>query len=218
MAAPVNAMIYPLAFGDLLVTNEWVEWHLHKFLDGTFVTRMTRLQRFDVIGVAVILWNASLKENPAGTLPDDDELLADKAKVKDLDVWREMRPLVLHDWVPARVLDPETGEYLGGKLCHVSARGGLGLLAQIAKRTATRKSAKAAGRETQRLATMRSRVKTKMKGMGKARFSENADLVASVTKWLDENSLFVNDENILAGLETLHNIPRVVGFGRGADS
>lgn len=205
-----------MKLGDTLATNEWVEWHIHRFLDSDFVARMARTGRLDVIGAAVILWTASFKEDPAGTLPDDDILLADKAKVRDLDTWRELRPLVLHDWSPVVIEHGETGEEIRGRLGHHGRHGVAGRVTKVSVKSAHRRAGKAAGREAARMSVQRSRVKAKLKAMHRTRFADNADLVASVARWLDQNDLFVNEDNILAGLETLHNIPRVVHLGRGS--
>lgn len=201
--------LYPLSFGDTLSTNEWVEWHIHRFLDSSFVARMAHMGRFDAIGVAVILWTASYKEDPAGTLPDDDILLADKAKFKDLNAWREIRPLALWGWHQVLIEDRETGEQIGGRLGHPR-------VTTIAAKSAKRRDGQKAGREAARLAVQKTRVRAKLKEMGKKTFSDNADLVAQVAGWLDQSSLFVTAENIAAALASLHNIPRVVSMGRGA--
>lgn len=200
--------LYPLAFGDTLSTNEWVEFHIHRFLDSSFVARMTHMGRHDAIGAAIILWTAAYKEDPAGTLPDDDILLADKARFRDLDLWREIRPLALYGWAPVLIEDRETGEHRTGRLGHPR-------VTLVATKSAKRRDGRLAGRDAARLAVMRSRVRAKLLEMGKKSFAENGDLVAQVTTWLDQSSLFVTAENVAAALSTLHNIPRVVSMRDG---
>lgn len=164
---------YPLQRGEKLVTNDWVEWHFHSFLDSAFLAQMLFQDRRDVIGTAVILWSASYRQDPAGTLPDDDVQLAHLAGFGvDLARWRVMRDLVLWGWTRCEVTDPEEAEPLRDRLGH------RGLIAAIAAKSAKRRDGRKAARESGNLAMLKSRIRGKLEKMGRKKFAENGDLVA----------------------------------------
>lgn len=200
--------LYPLSFGDTLATNDWIEWHVHRFLGSAFLARMKYLDRRDVIGVAVELWSNSYLEDPAGTLPDDDIDLADKAGFGvDVERWIEMRPLALWGWSP--ILIENAGETVAGRLGHKR-------IALIAHESWKRKDGRATGREAARHAGVKSKVKAKLLAMKRKTYAENDRLLDEVARHLSRSGLWVNEDNVLAALETLHGIPRVVSLKGGA--
>lgn len=163
------------------------------------------MDRDDVIGRAVILWTASYLEDPAGTLPDDDVLLAHKAQFRSVERWQQVRDLVLSGWEPVLVQDEETGQMISGRLAHRT-------IERISATSARRRDGKKAGREAHQLAVTRDRVKKKLIEMGKKRFAENAKLLDEIALWLGQSKLYVTEGNVAAALESLHGIPRVVPF------
>lgn len=87
-------------------------------------------------------------------------------------------------------------------------------IAEIAERAVKRKKGRARSREESRLAVMRSRVKSKLKGIaGMTRIAGSAHAVEAITRWLDEHALFVNEDNVRAAADAVAGLPRVVSFG-----
>lgn len=200
--------LYPLARGETLATNDWCEWHFHRFLASDFLTRIKHAGRRDAGFVAIELWSRSYLEDPAGTLPDDDVLLADRAGYgTDVAAWREVRPYALWGWSP--VIVDDAGEALRGRLGHRR-------IAQIALESFRRKDGRRQAREAARLATVKHRVKGQLLAMGQRRFAENGDLTETVARHLMKAGLFATVENVAAALQVLHGIPNVVPIRGGA--
>jgi hypothetical protein len=199
---------YPLREGDTLASNEWVELHIHRLLTSRFIAYALREDRRADIGTALILWSECYRQDPAGTLPDDDVELAQLAKFgTDVEAWQRVRAGVLHGWRACHV-ETEAG-YRTDRLGHP-------FIAEIAERSVKRKKGRAQGREAARLAVTRSRVRQKMKGMaGLARVAASAQAVEAIVGWLDDNQLFVTEDNIRAGAEAAVGVLRVVPYRRG---
>ncbi len=204
--------IYPLRFGQTLATNQWVEWHLHRFLGSRFVAHMLHQGRRDAIGTAAILWSESYREDPAGTLPDDDVVLARLAGYGvDVGAWTEMRLLALWGWSPVIIESADGAEQVAGRLGHR-------VIAEIAAKSAHRRDGRAAGREAGRLAVTKTRIRQKLISMGRTKFAENDGLVDEVARFLQASDLYVTPDNVAAALAALHGIPRVVDLSdRGAE-
>lgn len=199
--------LYPLARGQKLATNDWVEWHFHSFLASDFLTRIKFAGRRDVGLVAVELWSRSYLEDPAGTLPDDDVLLADRAGFgTDVAAWRKVRDLALYGWEPVMV---ETeGLPLAGRLGHR-------VIAGIAVESFRRKDGRKQAREASRLAGVKHKVKGQLMAMGRKRLAEDAHLAEAVARHLMAAGLWATAENVAAALEALHGIPNVIRFPAG---
>lgn len=198
---------YPLREGDTLASHEWVELHIHKLLTSRFLAYALREGRRGDIGTALILWSECYRQDPAGTLPDDDVELAQLARFgADVDGWRAVRAGVLHGWQQCHV-DTDRG-VRGDRLGHP-------FIAEIAERAVRRKKGRARSREESRIAVMRSRVKAKMRGIsGLARLAAAPSAVDAVTRWLDEHGLFVNEDNIRAAADAVAGVPKVVPIPR----
>lgn len=193
--------VYPLGYGDTLASHEWVELHVHRVLTSRFIAHAIAAGRRADIGTALLLWCECFRQDPAGTLPDDDEQLAQLAKFgTDLAGWREARPLALYGFRPTVIEDAGAGD---------RPRLGHPFIAEVAFRMARRKSARAQGREAQRLAVTKSRVKTKMEAIGHKRLAAQPQVVAAVAEWLFSGQLFITGDNILAALAEL-GVPHVV--------
>ncbi len=202
---PEDVWLYPLQKGEKLVTNDWIEWHFHSFLDSAFIAQMLFQDRRDVIATAVILWSASYRQDPAGTLPDDDIQLANLSGFGiDIARWQAMRDLVLWGWSPCLVEDPEVGEPIRDRLGHRK------LIASIASKSAKRRDGRKAAREAGNLAMLKSRIRGHLEKMGRKKFAENADIVAQITNFLTRSVLYCTAENVAAALESIARIPRLV--------
>lgn len=194
---------YPLREGDTLASNDWVELHIHKLLTSRFVAYAIREGRRADIGTALILWSECYRQDPAGTLPDDDVELASLAKFgADVEAWQAVREGVLHGWQRCHV-ETDSG-YRTDRLAHP-------FIAEIAERSVKRKKGRAQNRDAARLAVTRSRVRAKMKAMpGMTRLAGSDHVVEAIVRWLDESGLYVTDDNIRAAADVVQGIPRVV--------
>lgn len=197
--------IYPLTFGETLSTNDWIEWHLHRFSNSSFVARMLHADRRDAIGTAVMLWTESYKEDPAGTLPDDDVLLARLAGYgRDVAAWQEIRPLALYGWSPVLIESAEHAEPVAGRLGHLR-------IAEIAARSARRRNGRKAGREAAALAVTKSRIRAKLTEAGHGEnLTGNDELVSSLARFLEQSNLYVTAENVAAALMEVAGISKVL--------
>ena len=199
---PPLPWLYPLRLGDTLATNDWIEWQVHRFIGSAFLSRMKYIDRRDVIGVAVELWTKSYLEDPAGTLPDDDVQLADRAGFGvDVARWQEMRNLALWGWSPVVVED--AGAEVHGRLGHR-------LIARVAMDSFRRKDGRAQAREAARLAGVKHKVKAKLIEARQVTLAGNDRLLEEVARHLMAASLWATTENVAAALFTLHGISSVV--------
>lgn len=197
-AVPVrDTWFYPVRRGDSLANNDWVEFHIHRFLGSSFVAHALRAQRREDIATALFLWSECYRQDPAGTLPDDDVELAQLARYgTNVESWQLVRASVLHGWQPC-LIETEAGDYVEGRLGHP-------FIAPICARGIKRRAGRAAGREAARLSVARSRVKKVLAGMaGMARLSQVPEVVDAMTKWLDENGLFISEDNVRAAAITV---------------
>ena len=199
---------YPLREGDTLASNEWVELHIHRLLTSRFIAYALREDRRADIGTALILWSECYRQDPAGTLPDDDVELAQLAKFgTDVEAWQRVRAGVMRGW----------------RACHVETAAGyrtdrLGhpFIAEIAERSVKRKKGRAQSRKAAQLAVTRSRVKKKMKEIaGLARMAGSDHAVDSIVTWLDQNHLYVTEDNVRAAAEATGGLLRVVPYRGG---
>lgn len=96
---------YPLAYGQTLCGHESVPFFFNRFLTSRFVAKATvQNGRADAF-TAVMLWMESFRQNPAGTLPNDDVQLARLAGFGgDLEAWGKARAGALYGWRQTHVL------------------------------------------------------------------------------------------------------------------
>jgi len=209
MTAPIkHDWLYPLEYGDRLSNHDWVPLYVNRLLTSDFVAYACAEDRRQDIGTALILWAESFKQDPAGTLPDDDVQLAQIARFgRDIEGWRAARAGALHGWGIVQI--PNADEDGPVRLGHA-------VIAGIASEMHKRKMGRDQSRENQRLATQRSRVRAKLAALKYPKhISGNDQVVQAVTAWLDQSSLFITDDNVRAALEAAVGIPRVVDIRGG---
>jgi hypothetical protein len=197
---------YPLRKGETLSSNEWVEWHIHRFLTSRFKAYCLRDGEVGraVLGTAVLLWTESYRQDPAGTLPDDDVELAQIAGYgADVGAWVAVRDRVLHGWRETLCDDAGAGE----------VRLGHAVIAEIAQRSFKRKAGKKRAREESNVNLVRFKVREKLKRLGMARLAEAAPVVAEMADWLIEAGLNVTDNNVREAAEVVTGA-NVVSIGR----
>lgn len=197
-AAPLaDVWFYPVRKGETLANNDWVEFHVHRFLGSSFVAHSLRNGRREDIATAIFLWSECYRQDPAGTLPDDDVELAQLARYgTDVEAWLEVRASVLHGWEPC-LIETEHGDARAGRLGHP-------FIAAICERGIKRRAGRAAGREAARLSVTRSRIKKVLAGMaGFARLAQSSEVIDAMARWLDENGLFITEDNVRAAAVTV---------------
>ncbi|MFG6083820.1 hypothetical protein ACEUZ9_000052 [Paracoccus litorisediminis] len=196
---------YPLRHGDRLQSYDWMPLYVERLLSSRFVAAAIYNGRRQDIGTALLLWAACMKQNPAGTLPDDDIELAQLARFgADVDGWREAREGALYGWRPVHIDDAPPGA--GPRLAHP-------LIAEIAQEQFSRKRGRERGREVAAWATMKSRVRSKLRDAKHARIAENDYAVDQIAQWLRDNDLYVTLENVRVAMETVMGGPKVVSIG-----
>lgn len=195
---PPDFWVYPLRKGDKLAGVEWIEFHLNDFLTSAFVAYAVAEGRGDDVFRALLLWSECYRQDPAGTLPDDDLILAQLARLPLAD-WPARRAQILHGWEPCQV-ETDTGTV--SRLGHAKIAG-------IAERTHRRVRGKAAAREGQAQSLRRHRIRRHLVALGLSRMAEAAPVVDGIERWLAESGQFLSLDNVRAGAE-LFGGPRVV--------
>lgn len=200
---------YPLRLGETLSSNEWIEFHIHRFLTSRFKAYCLRDgEAGRAIGfAAVILWAECYRQDPAGTLPDDDVELAQLAGYgPDVAAWQAVRDRVLHGWVPCHCEDAAEGVM----------RLGHPLIAEIAARSYHRKAGKAAGREAAQSAMVRTRIRKQLVKIGLKRLAGVPEVVAELAKWLETSGLWITEDNVRKAAEVVAGVSglRVVSGGK----
>ncbi|QPM89367.1 YdaU family protein [Pseudooceanicola algae] len=188
---------YPLSWGDTLSNHDWIPLYINRLLTSNFVAYAVAEGRRADIGTALILWSESFKQDPAGTLPDDDVQLAQIARFgADLQGWREARAGVLHGWQSVTIEeDAVPGRRRGGRLGHP-------VIAEIAADMHQRKAGRDQAREAGRSATLRSRVRKKLAAMRVPKALRESDqVVHAVAGFLEKSRLYCTEENVRVALE-----------------
>lgn len=193
---------YPLRRGETLSGHDWMPFYINRFLASRFVAHaLAENRRADVCN-AMLLWCEAMKQDPAGTLPDDDVELARLAGFgPDVAGWKAARAGALYGWEPVEIEDATERD--GRRLGHP-------VIAQICSDMFKRKVGREKGREAGRRAVLKSRVKKQMVLMGQTRMAETEAVLDAVVEHLDSNGLFVTRDNVRLAMEVAGGFPRVV--------
>lgn len=194
---------YPLQYGDTLSNHEWIPLYINRLMASDFVAHAIADGRRGDIGTALLLWVGSFKEDPAGTLPDDDVRLAQIAGFgPDVAGWRAVRPGALYGFVPVEISGAAPGRKR--RLAHP-------VIAEIAHDMHRRKKGRDQAREASRLSSLRNRVRIKLKAMGWPQSTwESRTVVEAVSIFLDQANLYCTDENVSVAMQEAVGIPREV--------
>ncbi|MBK4216120.1 DUF1376 domain-containing protein [Paracoccus caeni] len=208
MTDTVEFWAYPLQYGDRLKGYDWMPLYVDRLLSSHFVASAIHAGRRQDIGTALLLWAASMREDPAGTLPDNDIDLAQAARFgADVEQWREAREGALYGWRPVHIDNAPAG---------AKPRLGHPVIAEIVRDQFTRKRGRERGREVAAWATMKSRIRAKLKeGVGTKRIAENEFAVEQIGEWLRDNNLYVTTENVRVAAGTVLGTPKVVSMNGG---
>lgn len=188
--------IYPLRLGDTLIGNEWVEVRHHRLLGSRWRTLMTRAPEAGFFGA--MLWFEAYRQNPAGTLPDDDDELAHLAGLGlDVDRWRGLRAVgALYGWAPHLVL--------GGDDADDVVRLGHATVAEVALKSfgfqRDRKGKSQDGVRRKRL----SRVRAQFPGIGlRSSLMKSERFAGQVLDWLDARKQTITAANVRLAVEEM---------------
>lgn len=205
--APRHDWEYPLGYGDRLSNHDWVPLYVNRLLTSRFIAHACAEDRRQDIGTALILWSESFKQDPAGTLPDDDVELAQIARFgRDIDAWRVARAGAMHGWGLVQIPGAEEGD---------PPRLGHAVIASIASDMFKRKSGRDHARENQRQAQSRSRIRAKLSALKyQKHLITNDEVVQRIMVWLAQSNLPITDDNVRAAMEAAVGIPRVVPMSR----
>lgn len=203
MEPEITYWSYPLKWGDTLSNHDWFPLQINRLLTSRFVAQACAEDRRGDIGTALILWSESFKQDPAGTLPDDDVQLAQIARFgADIDGWRNVREGALFGWVDAHIEDDGRGEVV---------RLGHRVIADIAEDMYKRKRGRDASREASRLSSLKGRVKAKIQHLGyRKSLWDSPQVVNAVAAFLDQSALTCTDDNVRMAMAEGAGVPRLV--------
>ena len=194
--------VYPLRWGETLATNEWIEWQFHRFLTSRFVAYTVHENSRAEAFTAMLLWSESYRQDPAGTLPDDDVELMGLARVTSMADWLAMKPLVLRGWTSCAI---------DGERHNAGARLGNDVIAKIASDSYRRKAGRVQSRESGTINTKKSRIRDHLEKMGHKKLAGNNLLVTELAEYLERNGkMWATAANVAAALEIVARVPRVV--------
>ncbi|NVK56672.1 MAG: hypothetical protein HWE26_13760 [Alteromonadaceae bacterium] len=188
--------LWPLAVGETLSNHDWFPLYGHRLLGSSFVMRATMAGRHDVIGAAVILWAEAMRQDPAGTLPDDDLQLASLARFRSVEEWQERRADVLRGFVPVAVEDGRNGRTI--------TRLGHPVLEEICFDMLKRKKTRDASRANGQAAVRRSRLKKKMLEVGAPEHMVADDrVVGELLRHFEMSDLYMTPDNVRQAMRDL---------------
>lgn len=192
---------YPLTRGQTLSNHDWIPFHVNRFLTSELLGYAIAEGRRGDVATALVLWCESFKQDPAGSLPDDDILLAQLARMS-LAEWREARAVALHGWSPVHVEGMDEG-----------ARQRLGheVIAGIALDMHRRKAGRDTARDAARVANLRYKVRSKLKALGyRKHIWDSQNVVEAVAAFLDNARLNCTDQNLHVAMQEAVGVPRAV--------
>lgn len=182
--------VWPLRRGDTLSNHDWFPMYGHRFLGSAFVRKAVMQGRRGDIGTAIILWTEAMREDPAGTLPTDDEELASLARFSTVEEWLEVKEGVLHGWETVLVEDDRAEE-------PVRRLGHPGFMLGVVEEMHKRKISRDAGREARNLAVKRSRIKTKMMELQVAEhIYSNPQILLAMAEFFEQSDLHITHDNV----------------------
>ncbi|WP_347311380.1 DUF1376 domain-containing protein [Defluviimonas sp. SAOS-178_SWC] len=200
--------VYPLQWGQTIADQDWFPLYFHRLLGSDFVAEACaagsagRAAGF----TAFLLWCEAVKQDPGGTLPDNDVALARLAGFgADLAAWREVREAALYGWSPCHV-DGDDGRR--------DRRLGHRTVADFALFAWNRKHGRQMGREAAKLSQVKWKVKKQMEAMKRpARLVGDDMLITQVANWLIRGGMAVSQENVASALAAA-GVPSVVPMRR----
>ncbi|MBT9383311.1 hypothetical protein KM176_05520 [Pseudooceanicola sp. CBS1P-1] len=186
--------MWPLKRGETLSNHDWFPLYGHRFLGSSFVRKAVLQGRRADIGTAMILWAEAMREDPAGTLPTDDEELASLARFQSVEDWLEVREGVLHGWEFVFVEDERTGE-TQRRLGHP------GFMQGVVLQMHKRKISRDAGREMRNLAVKKSRIKKKMEELQvREPLLSDSRALHAMAEFFEQSDLHITHDNVRSAM------------------
>lgn len=194
----IDFWAYPLRSGQTVADQDWFPLHFHRLLGSQFAAdacvagESGRAAGF----TAFLLWCEAFKQDPGGTLPNNDVALARLAGFgPDVAGWKKVRDLVMYGWVPCHVdgLDDRAQNRLGHSV-----------VAEQAVYAWNRKNGRRLGRDAARLSNTKWKVRQQMeKSKRPARLIGDDNLITRLADWLIQSGLHVTAENVASGLAAM---------------
>jgi hypothetical protein len=202
-----DAPLYPLSIGDTLASHEWCEVRFHRLLGSRW--RMVMNRQPDAGYFGMLLWFESLRQNPAGTLPDDDDELAALAGLGlDVGRWRDLKARgALYGWGACLVADP-AAEELQPRLMHRT-------VTEVAVAAFARLRERRAASEEGTRRKRRARVQALLPGLGlHSKLVKSELFAARVLDALDGAQARITRENVRAAVEkiSMQNVVQMTDF------
>ena len=184
---------YPFPQGTRLESHSYFQFHYDRWLESDFYTRTARKGDWDVQGLAVAIWCKARKQDPVGTMPWDQSLIADLLGLS-LQTWEgflRRDPSPLYGWRPCRV--GSEVRLMHGVVTEVVA-------AAIGSRN---KNADRAAADRERKAL--TRLRRALKDLGFEAVAEQTQYVVRLNAWLDAHYPEGNrtPSRIVEGVEAL---------------
>jgi hypothetical protein len=185
---------YPIQIGARM-RGDWFPFYIDRFLGSRLVSTTDR----DAAFVSIVLLAEAMRQDPAGTLPDDDAELAHLAGFgRDIDGWLDVRSRgALRKWTPVLCRGAESGEIEQIRLGHP-------VIAQVALEALKRINGQA---DRSRIASERalaSRMRRLMREAGAhAGLTGRADFVDALIADLRRRGVRWNASNVLEAMQRL---------------
>ena len=189
----LETILHPIAKGQSLDGQYWAPLHYQRLLTSTWRTRAVRPENRDKAVFGFLLWFEALRQDPPGTLPQDDDELAQLAGFgMDVEGWMEVREFALYGWKPCHVSDV-SGEILPVmRLQH-------DVVASVAVEAMKRKVGAAASRESGQRAVKKSRIKEQLRKLMPGGREPSNDAVEWITDWIVDGDLRATVANVKIG-------------------
>ena len=204
--------VYPLKQGETVADQGWFPLHFHALLGSEFMATscFTGIEGRAAGFTALRLWCEAFKQDPAGTLPDNDMHLAQLAGFgPDVAGWKAQRAAALYGWKECLV---EAAD--GPDLRRLGHR----VVADQAVFAWHRKHGRKLGREAARLSNIKWKVRQQMeKAKRPARLTGDDMLVTRIAEWLIRSGLNVTGENVASGLASV-GITTVISMDRAGEN
>jgi hypothetical protein len=202
-----DAPLYPLQIGDTLSGHEWCEVRFHRLLGSRW--RMVMSREPDAGFFGFLLWFESLRQNPAGTLPDDDDELAALAGLGlDVDRWRDLKARgALYGWGACLVADPGAEELRPRLMHRTVTEVAVGAFARLRER----KAASEEGTRRKR----RARVQALLPGLGlRSALAKSERFAGRVLDALDADRARITADNVRVAVEkiSMQNVVQMTDF------
>lgn len=207
----LDLWVYPLKWGETVADQDWFPLHFHSLLGSQFVAEACVGGESSRAGAftAVLLWCEAFKQDPAGTLPDNDVALARFAGFgPDIEAWRKVKDLALRGWCSCHIDGDERRSQ--GRLGHR-------VVAEQAVYAWNRKNGRKLGRDAARLSNVKWKVRQQLeKSKRPARLINDDMLITRLAEWLIQSGLHVTAENVASGLAAA-GVPSVISMVRNGD-